>query len=288
MPGVSVSGRQDTYCLDCANADDEGAAKALVNGLARKGSLGFLVHTSGSGILCYADIERKVFGEEATKVYDDWDGVEEITSFPDAASHRNVDKVVIGAHTHSPSVKTAIVCPPCIYGPGRGPSNQRSMQLPELARCTLERKEGLQVGAGKARWANVHVHDMSNCFLKLVEAAIEGGGKATWGQEGYYFTENGEHYWGDLSKVVAKAAQKQGLLQSVNVAALSAQETDQLSHHGSVLWGANSRCKAIRARKLLGWSPKERSIEDEASDATAIEARSLGLTTGHAAKVAAA
>lgn len=244
-----------------------------------------MIHTSGTGILCHTDVERKTYGEEATKVYDDWDGIGEITSFPDSASHRPIDKIVIGANAHSPSVKTAIVCPPTIYGVGRGSANKRSHQLPELARCTFERKEGVQVGVGKARWANVHVHDMSDCFLKLVEAAVEGGGRATWGQEGYYFTENGEHFWGALSRLVAQVAQKQGLIPSADVASVSTQEANQLTPAGALLWGANSRCRALRARKILGWSPKECTIEDVTPDAVASEARSLGLTTGHGTKV---
>lgn len=41
-----------------------------------------------------------------------------------------------------------------------------------------------------------------------------------------------------------------------------------------------------RARKLLGWSPKQRSLDDEIPDMIASEARRLGLVEGHAAKVA--
>ena len=59
-------------------------------------------------------------------------------------------------------------------------------------------------------WANVHVEDLSDCFLKLVEAAAFGGGTATWNQEGYYFTENGEHVWSDMSKLISKDAHKKG------------------------------------------------------------------------------
>ena len=59
-------------------------------------------------------------------------------------------------------------------------------------------------------WANVHVEDLSDCFLKLVEAAAFGGGTATWNQEGYYFTENGEHVWSDMSRLISKDAHKKG------------------------------------------------------------------------------
>ena len=147
------------------------------------------------------DTDAVVYGEEALKVYDDWDGVSEVTSLPDHAAHRLVDKIIIEAE--SPKLHTAIICPPTIYGIGRGPSNRRGHQLYELARCTLERKKGFQVGSGKTHWTNIHVYDMSRCYLALVKAAMEGGGTASWGREGYYFTENGDHIWGNISKKVA-------------------------------------------------------------------------------------
>ncbi len=274
---------------DCANADHEVAAKAIAKGLASHSGdyAGVWIHTSGTGILGFADLQRQVFGEASSKIYDDWDGIGELISMPDQAPHRTVDKIVQAAGMDlSTRVDTAIVCPPCIYGKGRGPGNQRSVQLYELARMTLEQKHGVQVGAGKTRWTSVHVSDLSNCFLKLVEDAAMRAGKATWGKEGYYFTENGDFVWGDISKLVAIEAHKQGFLQTDEVVPLPAAEANKLTPHATFLFGANSRCKAIRARKLLDWSPKGRSLEDEIPDAVASEARKLGLVEGHAAKVA--
>lgn len=278
----------DSHCLDCANADNEKAVNALTRGLATRETEkpSFYIHTSGNALLFVADIDRKTYGEPSTKIYNDWEGIGEVTSLPDHAPHRKNDKKVINAQ--GPKVKTAIVCPPTIYGTGRGPGNQRSHQIPELTRCTLERKKGLQVGDGDNLGPNVSVHDLSDCYVKLVEAAVEGGGKATWGNEGYYFAENGEHIWGHISKAVAKAAHKQGLLSSDEVVSISEKEADDLAWWGSALWGANSRFHAIRARKLLGWSPKKgaKDLDDDISEVVSTEAKNLGLVPGHAAKVA--
>ena len=80
-------------------------------------------------------MERGTYGVRAEKVFDDWDGVKDVTSLPDAAPHRNVDKIVLAAGTEQGArIKTAIVCPPMIYGPGPGPDNQRSVQAYELAK----------------------------------------------------------------------------------------------------------------------------------------------------------
>ena len=233
-------------------------------------------------------MDRKIYGEESPKVYDDWDGIREVTSsLPDHAPHRKVDKIILAGV--SSDVKTAIVCPPTIYGRSRSPGNQRGHQIYELARNTLEKKHGIQVGAGQARWTNVHVFDLSDCYMKLVEAAAQGGGKATWGADGYYFTENGEHVWGDVASVVAAEAKKQGYLETDEVVEVLAEEADKLSPAGSILWGANSRCKALRARNLLGWMPKEQSMDAETPEVVSSEAKRLkllGVLEGHAAKVA--
>lgn len=132
----------------------------------------------------------------------------------------------------------------------------------------------------------MHVNDLSDCYLKLIEAAVAGGGKATWGKEGYYLTENGTLIWGDMSKVVAVEAHKQGLIPTDKVVSVSNEEVDRLRNHGSLLWGANSRGTALRARKLLGWSPRGKRVEAETPQLVQEEARNLGLIIGHAAQVA--
>lgn len=274
--------------LDCANADNENAVNALTGGLEACAAdrPGFYIHTSGNALLFYADIDRKTYGEMSNKIYNDWEGIEEVTSLPDHAPHRKNDKNVINAN--GPKVKTAIVCPPTIYGPGRGPGNQRSHQIPELARSVLEGKRGFQVGEGQNRGPHVCVQDLSDCYLKLVEAAVEGGGKATWGQEGYYFAENGELVWGHISQAIAEAANKLGLIPSDQVLSISEKEADGLAWWGSALWGANSRYRAIRARKLLEWTPEkgEKDLGDDIFQVVNAEAKSLGLVPSHAAKIA--
>lgn len=229
-------------------------------------------------------MERQTFGESSSKVYNDWDGVGEVTSLPDFAPHRKVDKIVL--HAATTNVKTAIVSPPTIYGQGRGPGNPRSIQVPELSRCTLQKGHGIQVGPGKTYWNNVHVHDLSDVYVALVEAAAAGGGTASWGHEGYYFTENGEHVWGDISRNVAAAAHKQGFIASADVKVLADKEINELCEGGLILWGANSRCRAIRARKLLGWSPRGNSLEEEIPETVSYEADIRGFVKHHAAKVA--
>lgn len=55
-------------------------------------------------------------GKWTDKEYNDLSGVEELTSLPDEAFHRNIDKIVLETGIkHADAVKTVIVCPPTIY-----------------------------------------------------------------------------------------------------------------------------------------------------------------------------
>lgn len=157
----------------------------------------------------------------------------------------------------------------------------------------MEKGHGVKVGQGKTRWSNVNVHDLSDLYLKLVENAAAGGSTAEWpdkpalwGPEGYFFSENGEHVWGDISQLVATEAQKQGLIKSDEVKSISAEEAKELTPFGHALWGANSRSRAKRAREALKWKPTGASIQDTVKAVVEYEAKTLGLKPGHA-KVAA-
>lgn len=286
-----------TRVADFANADHAASANAITRGLAAHppSSPGFWIHTSGTGILLFADIQASTYGLSFSKViYDDLEHVSEVTSLPDSAPHREVDKIVLAAGTENAArVKTAIVCPPTIYGPGRGPDNQRSHQVPELCRTSLETGYVPKVNEGKTYWGNVHVHDLSSLYLLLVEEAAAGGSTkewpdkpATWGAEGYYFCENGEHVWSEVSQWIADEAKKGGLIESSEVKSISPEEASKRTPFGQALWGANSRARAKRGREVLGWKPQGKSLKDEIGATLEVEAKRLDLKPGHAKKAA--
>ena len=90
------------------------------------------------------------------------------------------------------------------------------------------------------------------CISAPVEEAVKGGGSATWGSEGYYFAENGDFVWGDVTKAIAKDAHKRKLIPTAEIDDVTPDEADKLVSRGSYLWGMNSRARAIRVRKLFG------------------------------------
>ena len=271
-----------------ADCDHVASAEAFERAIAKRTPSNpvFYIHTCGTGILTWETTEKNGFGFELPKIYDDWHGIKEVTSLPDSALHRHVDKIVLRMSSVNPqAIKTAIVCPPCIYAPGRGPDNQRSLQVYEAAKTILKRKKGFLPMKGENIWHEVNVHDLSDLYVLLGEAAASGGGKATWNQDGYYFAENGDFRWKDIFQGIASIATKKGFIDSDEIPILSTEELTEIHPHCPYIWGSNSRGKALRARKLLGWNPRGKSLKETLPDIVETEARALGLIEGHAAKV---
>lgn len=270
------------YFTDTADsADHAGSATAIAKGLASghtKDKPAHWLHLSGTGILMWKDIETKTLGEpNSLPVYNDLEGVSQLTSLPDSAIHRDVDKIVLAAS--SDSVKTAVITPPTIYGRGRGPGNQRSLQVYDLAAKTLKEGQAPVVGRGLTEWDNVHVHDLSNLyvlFLGAIAANDNAQDKELWGANGYFLAENGHHVWGEVSKQVAEAAFDQGYIKTKELKVVSASQIQGLEFS----WGQNSRGEAKRARKYLGWKPTKK-LEDEIPHIVTSEAALLGLKPGN-------
>lgn len=267
-----------------ANCDHEASAHAISRGMAQAGKPVYWIHTSGTLILAVESMGKKCWGEELSKVYNDLDGVHELVTMPDHAAHRVVDKIVLATSAANPNVKTAIVCPPTIYGPGRGPDNQRSHQAYYATRDILKRKGGFLAGKGQNVWHMVHVQDLSDLYLKIGESAVSNG-PATWNEQGYYLAENGAFAWGDVLKQITKLCKKQGLIDSDETPELNETQLKEIEPVAHLIWGTNSRGEALRGKKLLGWKPKQQSLFDELPAIVESEATALGLMHNHAAQV---
>jgi nucleoside-diphosphate-sugar epimerase len=121
------------------------------------------------------------------------------------------------------------------------------------------------IGQGKARWNNVHVEDLSDVYQLLVAKAVANDrSEEIWGGNGYILTENGEHVWTDLARSIATQAAQLGYIsRDPKEGSLGKAEAIKQAGFEAVSWGLNSRGKAERARKYLGWQPVKPSIEDE-------------------------
>ncbi|KJZ69318.1 hypothetical protein HIM_11296 [Hirsutella minnesotensis 3608] len=263
------------------SSDHVAGAEAIAKGL-RDGHTadrpGYWIHTSGTGILTWYDVEHKRQGGSAPipeQKYDDVDGIERLINLPDAAVHRNVDKIVMAAD--SDAVKVAIICPPTIYGDGSGAIHTRSIQVPGLVNTTLSKGFAPIIGEGKTEWDQVHVKDLGNLYLLLVEAAQDQSKRQNpdiFGPRAYFFAESGSHVWAEVAQWVAEEASRQGYLPEALTKSVSFNEVELLA---GVTWGLNSKGVAKRARKYLDWQPKEAPLKDTIADLVTNEAKSLGL-----------
>jgi nucleoside-diphosphate-sugar epimerase len=269
---------QADIVVNTANCGDLASAEALIAGLSQRQRDTYLIHVSGTGNLTYDDLSTSSFGVARDRVFDDWDGLGEVTSLPGGALWRNVEKAVLAAHEQdcAANIRTAILCAPTIYGAGRGPINQRGLQVNEMVKAVLTRGKGFFIGDGLNKWNEVHIKDLSNAFLALVDAALEpSGGRASWNKEGFYFTEAGEYTWGDLARQIARVAFEKKVINSSDADSITPDEADKLHPWGRILWGTNSRGRAVRANKVLGWTPTQMAMVDALPEI--IEAEALAV-----------
>lgn len=153
------------------------------------------VQISGASALSAAEIADKsrVPGTASDVVFDDLEEPENIRKVVRDHPSRVVDNYILRIAEETPLVKTALIFGPMIYGEGSGPVKQRSVQIPDLVKVTLQRLRGIQVGSGLSRWGNVHIHDIGRLVLLLADNAL-GASPAdnAWGREGIYLAGVGE------------------------------------------------------------------------------------------------
>ncbi|KAJ4406378.1 hypothetical protein N0V91_004587 [Didymella pomorum] len=270
--------RQQSKAADVVLTTGHAAsAKAISEGLqARYNDTkipGYWIQISGATIYAADEIASGLFGKATGDIYDDLKDQNSILAAIQKNPKRVVENLVISQAPSS--VKTALIVGPLIYGAGRGPVNQRSVQAPEIAKATLKLGHGFKLNEGKNIWSNIHVHDLASLVSLLVEAANEGKG-GFWNEDGIFNVENGELAFGDLSSIVAKEAHKQGLIEaSDHLETIDAAKADSLSDHASILWGTNARTRSSNAQKNLGWKPTGASLEDTIPELVKTEAKAF-------------
>ncbi|PCH43206.1 NAD(P)-binding protein [Wolfiporia cocos MD-104 SS10] len=252
---------QSHVVFSCAESDNKPAIEAILRGLRKRhatiGDLPILVHTSGTGV-----ISQPTKGLSVTEtIYSDLN-VEQIKSIPSTAIHRTIDLAVVEAdeqgyaHTH-------IVLPSLVYGVATnalvkaGIANPISIQIPDLVRASVSRRQGGMIGEGKSRWPNVHIDDLADLYIKLFDAITRDPEGTGHGWAGFYFGENGEHSWYEISKAISVALVELGVSKSEEPTPFTKEEL--IKYWGDedvgLYSGSTSRCRADRAR-AIGWKPE--------------------------------
>ncbi|KAI8817532.1 uncharacterized protein EV422DRAFT_216873 [Fimicolochytrium jonesii] len=243
------------------SADNLDAAKAILKGLqsVKRSFPAVYIHTSGTGVL-----SDSAQGHPANpNVYTDVD-MSQINTLADDQPHRNVDLEILNAvRGKADTIRTAIVCPPLIYGLGTGAFNVHSQQVPAMIKAAQKKGHAVHAGKGDNLWNNVHVRDLAKAFTLILEKLVAGDPNAPVNENGYYFVENGEHSFRALATDIALALEAHGvgdgkahpLKEAKEIAALLGEGYPGGKH----MLAGNSRSRAVLVRKL-GWQPVEKSL----------------------------
>ncbi|KAL6796334.1 hypothetical protein GGI42DRAFT_97897 [Trichoderma sp. SZMC 28013] len=263
--------------VSCASSLDVPSCLALVEGLGiRKQATAedvFYIHTSGTSNFGDQPI-TKVELKNVTVRTDKDDIYSWEKEHADTWPSRKVDVTIIEAGERL-GVKTIITNPPLIYGRGNGIGNQISIQIPPLVEISLKKKQAIVLAKGEGLWTVAHVNDVAAFYSVALKRYLKGEPFDS-GKNGYYFLENGEVSWLDISKQIGKIGHSKGLFPTEEPREISFTEfseaiaTPHLKDHAmiEVVWGSNARISSVKSREI-GWQPQYgltdfyKSIEEE-------------------------
>lgn len=221
--------------INAANSDHAGAVEALLAGLAGSGKP--FIHTSGTSL-----VGDEAMGEPSDAVF-----IEEtpVKPEPDKEHRVALNKRIVDA---APGVRTIVLCNSLIYGHTIGAPAQ-SVQIPPLVAQARESGIPRYIGRGLNIWSNVHVEDVAELYALALEKAPAGS---------FYYVENGSAAFGDLVRAIGKALGL-GEAESWPAEAAVARWGRELAVFAL---GSNSRVRADKARRELGWKPRQSSVID--------------------------
>lgn len=237
---LTEQARHADAVINAADSDHHGAARTLVAALAGSGRP--LIHTSGSSIVGVG-----TDGEASATVFDEdilGEGSEWAPDHPRRQARVAVDRLVLAAAEQD--VRSAVLCHSLIYGHGRGPARD-SVLIAALVDQARAAGVVQRVGAGRNIWSNVHIDDVADLYI----LALEGTPPGT-----FCFVENGEESLAVMTDAIATALGLPG------PRPWDPDSPDNLWHpeFARHALGSNSRVRATRAHRLLGWSPRHHSI----------------------------
>ncbi|MCP3100059.1 NAD-dependent epimerase/dehydratase family protein [Myxococcus sp. K15C18031901] len=221
--------------INAASSDHEKALQALIDGV--RGSGKPLLHTSGSSVIgddARGDsLSPNIFDEDTPFIVE-----------PDKQARHALDDRVLA----TPGARGIVLCNTMIYGTGRG-LGRDSVQIPPLV--AQARKSGVVrvVGQGLNRWSNVHIDDVVTLYALALEKAPAGA---------FYFVENGEASYAEIGEAIARRL-KLGPVRHWSVEEATREWGEG---HARYSFGSNSRVRAKRARRELGWAPRHASVTD--------------------------
>lgn len=263
------------------DSDHEPSLKAILTGLLKRPTPGYLLHLSGTGIV--SDwMDEQYLGKANPKIWSDISSIDEIRNLSPRALHRNTEIILHDTvQDHSDKVNIAVMCPPDIYGKGKGLSKTHSALVPMYVQ-EIQNLGGkvFYYGEGENVRSWVHIDDLMGLYLKVVEAAAAGKAGECFNDNGYYFAATQEHSHLQVARVVGKVLHKQGVIEDPKPAPISLEEVDQMlkvpgyEKLARYMFTSNSRTRPERAEKLFGYKGEApgllESLESEVLDAVKV------------------
>jgi nucleoside-diphosphate-sugar epimerase len=224
--------------VNAANSDEPYAVAALIEALRGNGKT--LIHTSGTSI-----VGDMAAGALSVRVHTEDSALE--PRF-EKAGRVAIDRAVLAA-AHE-GVRAIVICPSMIYGEGMG-LHRDSIQVPELIKVARETGEGRHVGPGENRWGNVHIEDLADLYLLALDRAPAGS---------FFFAENGEASLKEIAVAISRMLGFGGRTRALSLDEALERWAPAAVHYS---FASNSRVSADKARAMLGWQPRHRSIIEE-------------------------
>lgn len=259
------------------DSDHEPSLKAILSGLLERSTPGYLLHLSGTGIV--SDwMDEQYLGKTNPKIWSDVSSIEEIRNVSPRALHRNTEIILHDTvQKHSDKVNIAVMCPPDIYGKGKGLAKTHSALVPMYIQ-EVRNLEGkvfyYNEGGNVHSW--VHIDDLMGLYLKVVEAAASGKGKECFNDNGYYFAATQEHAFIEVARVIGKTMHKEGAVEDPEPVPISLEEVNKMlrvpgyEKLAQYMFTSNSRTRPERAEKLFGYKGEGpgllESLESEVVD----------------------
>ena len=234
---ITEAARTADAVINTANADDFLAADTLMKALA--GSNKVLIHTSGTSV-----VSDRAAGEYSAAIFQEDSPFDPL---PERLLRVAIDRAVLmGAQQ---KIRSVVIRPSLIYGRGHG-LNPHSIQLPRLIELARKYKIARHVGRGLNVWSHVHIDDLVEFYLLALDAAPPGS---------LFYAESGEASWKAMASAVGR------------LLGFGAETRDWPIEEAVREWGpsaitsygSNSRVRALKARKMLGWAPKGRALLDD-------------------------
>ncbi len=238
---LDTEARAADAVINAASADHRNAVLALLGAL--EGSGKAFIHTSGSSV-----VGTRSAGQRVEDVFDE---TTPFTPSPARAARVELDKMILSYA--GKGVRSTIVCPSLIYGLGRG-AKADSVQIPWLIRTAKKHGVAKHYGPGENVWSNVHLDDLVDLYVRVLENAPAGA---------FYFAENGENSMREACVAISHMLGFAGTTEAMTLEEATAEWGEGPTQD---TMGSNSRVRAVRARKELGWAPKACPLIEEISE----------------------